>query len=328
MYALTYANKLIRNGQIQNALSVCRKIRSSLPIALQKQVDWNIRYYGDRVHAAPAQPAETQAIDITLTTIKARLPAVAKVIESLHRQTMPPRSIQLHVSQDPHLLDDGIQAADLEKHGLNGFAKLQVHFVDNTGPYRKIMPYLDRHFSQPQRENKLFITVDDDTLYPPDFIETLTRHYRQHQCVIAFRGRKICFESGRVARYGAWPPGTNTPSLLNIPTGKDGVLYSTSFFTSSFLNQDHALAIAPTADDLWIKWHTYSNGISSLIISPEACLSDHHGFPLVNYDQSFRDHSLYRAHNSGSSGNNDAAIQKLEQQLTPISLVAQVEHLI
>jgi hypothetical protein len=172
---------------------------------------------------------------------------------------------------------------------------------------------VEAHFKQTLTRDKLFVTVDDDTIYPDYFLRTLYDTYVEHDCVIAFRGRHIEAEANKVGPYSKWTWGQTKPCLSNLPTGKDGILYSTSFFTPEFLHLEDALALAPTADDLWIKWHVALNGVPSIILNPEACTSDYKSFPVVDFSAEYRNISLYAKHNASSAqGKNDLSVAQLE----------------
>jgi hypothetical protein len=256
------------------------------------------------------QPPE---IVVTLTTIRSRLVYVPNVIETLVTQTLRPARIDLNISREPYLLDEGIAEEEPILSELQKFPLVRVNWVPNTGPYRKIWPWLEAHFSQAVAEDRIFITVDDDTLYPDYFVQRLYEAYLQHDCVIAFRGRHIELHERRVTPYKKWSWGRVVPSLSNLPTGKDGILYNTKFFTRDFLNMKEAKRTAPTADDLWIKWHCALNGVPAVILNPEACTSDYRSFPVVSYDDDYRGNSLYKRHNATEAQNkNDLAVEKLE----------------
>jgi hypothetical protein len=265
-------------------------------------------------HGDEALPQVPPPITITLTTIHSRLQYLPQVIESLHRQTLPPAAILLNISHEPYLLDQGIPADDPVLLELQrSMPLLRVNWVANTGPYRKIFWWMEQHFSQAVTEDKLFVTVDDDTLYPEDFLQKLYEEYLRHDCVVAFRGRHMELDEGAISVYSKWTWGRTERTLANLPTGKDGILYNTKFFTRDFLELADALRLAPTADDLWIKWHCALNGVPAVILNPEACTSDYKSFPVVNYDKSYRSVSLFAQHNSaGSHGKNDKAVLDLE----------------
>jgi len=264
--------------------------------------------------SAPQAPTHEQAdVVVCMTTIQSRLPPLRKVLETLHAQDHPPSAIRLYISHEPYLLDAGVREDDPTLKSLMDLPLLQIRWVPNTGPYRKIMPFLEQHFANHLTRDRLFVTVDDDTLYPEHFLSTLVSEFRRHDCVIAFRGRELKLEDDRIASYATWGIGLDRADLANVPTGKDGVLYSTRFFTRDFLRLKDALETSPTADDLWIKWHCALNGVPSLILRPEACTSDYKSFPVVDYSKEYRGNSLYANFNSTAShGRNDASVGKLE----------------
>jgi len=262
----------------------------------------------------PARIAEVVGnLTVSLTTIDSRLPHLHRVIESLHQQQVPPKEIRLHISREPYLLDKGISPDDPHLKELLKFSLLKVKWVDNTGPYRKIVPFLQEHFSHNVATDQLFVTADDDTLYPPEFLRVLLETYQTHDCVVAFRGRAMELEGGEIATYPTWGIGLDYPSMRNLPTGKDGVLYATRFFTRDFVRLDDAIALAPTADDLWIKWQCGLNGVPAIVLNPIACTSDYKGFPVVDYSKEYRGNSLYSSYNATSAqGKNDDSVSRLE----------------
>ena len=175
------------------------------------------------------------------------------------------------------------------------------------------MPFLQEHFSHSVATDQLFVTVDDDTIYPPEFLRVLLEQFSTHDCVVAFRGREMVLDDAEIASYPSWGLGLDRPSMNNLPTGKDGVLYSTRFFTREFVRIEDAIELAPTADDLWIKWQCGLNGVPAIVLNPIACTSDYKGFPVVDYSKEYRGNSLYSSYNANSAqGKNDDSVRKLE----------------
>lgn len=310
------ANALYRSGAYRDALALYEEI------ARQERGSWvqaNINLCRKKLAAHPDHGGNgtvtttTPEIVVTLTTIRSRLQYVPKVVESLLQQTLSPVRIELNISREPYLLDEGIEPDHPILLGLMKQPLLRVNWVPNIGPYRKIWPFLESYFSQDDENEHIFVTVDDDTLYPDYFLQELYKNYLQHQCVIAFRGRHIEMDEEKIAPYDRWTLGKTIPSLNNLPTGKDGILYSTKFFTKDFLDLAAVQRLAPTADDLWVKWHYALNGVPAVILNPEACTSDYKSFPLANYDKDYRNNSLYTLHNATSSNSkNDVSIKELE----------------
>jgi hypothetical protein len=321
--AIVDANRLMRSGDFRGALSAYQRlINDGYPLAatLRTNIELCVRRLTSKGNAdaevglsAFQVGADLPEAVICMTTIDSRLVHLGQVIESLHKQECAPVQIRLYISTEPYLLDKGIQADNPYLLELMKFPLLSVKWVPNTGPYRKIFPFLEEHFSYSMTHDKIFVTVDDDTIYPPDFLRGLLEQFRLNDCVVAYRGREMTFVQGRIESYANWGLGLPQTSLANLPTGKDGVLYSTRFFTRDFLRMEDALALAPTADDLWIKWHCALNGVPSLILSPEACTSDYVSFPVVDYSKEYRGNSLYAIYNASSAhGKNDDSVLKLE----------------
>lgn len=251
---------------------------------------------------------------ITLTTISSRLDHIHLVIESLLAQDFPAHAyeVRLHLSKHPHLLDQGCPTltAELQKLQRDNRGRFSVVYLENTGPYRKLLPVLNEVYDYESDEfcKTLIVTADDDTAYPRYFLSRLYEHYLKYRCVIGYRGRTMRFDGGKLVSYKKWQKTIQeNPSLLNVPTGKDGVLYSPLHFNPMTLDIALAQQYAPKADDLWIKVHTLLAGIPSFIINKEL-------------DQEFAsvtgkapEVSLYRSFNE--KGGNDEAMNNLENYL-------------
>ena len=251
--------------------------------------------------------------DICLTTISTRLHTLEQVVRSLQRQTMPPRRIHIYLSQNPHLLDEGVDPQDARLQALNADSTVQLHWVENLGPYRKFALYLQNPAND--SDDDRFITVDDDTIYPPRFIEYLATKHLRHQCVVAHRGRRMRLRPSRgFADYTNWHDGLHEPRLGNLPTGQSGVIYRRSYFPAD-LQLEAALRLAPTHDDLWLRWLTALQGVPALITQPNAAAKTAVlAFPMAEISSSYAKSSLWFAFNAPDAANrvtNDQAVQAI-----------------
>jgi hypothetical protein len=168
----------------------------------------------------------------------------------------------LHLSSDPDLLDQGVAQDDpllltLQRIGSPGW--LHLHWVPSIGPYRKIIPFLQANGYAQGNGDDLFLTVDDDTLYPPRFVEYLLRHYATYGCIVAHRGRRIQLALNAATQsafepYNSWHDGLHAPRLSNFPTGRSGVLDRRSWFPSN-VHFESAIRLMPN-DDIWLRWLT------------------------------------------------------------------------
>lgn len=237
-------------------------------------------------------------IDVSLTTISPRIHRLAPVIRSILSQDLPPARVLIHLSRKPYLMDQGITDLPADLAALEGDHRVQVVWVENTGPYRKILPWAADHAGT----DRWVVTADDDTLYPPDWLARLASARQATGAVTAWSGHAIALKGGRVAGYGRWfgVPLPDGPALRVLPIGKDGVLYSGRDFPPDLLDITYAQSIAPTADDLWLRWHMARVGVMAQVVGQGAALPEvAKGGP-----------SLWRAFNR--EGGNDAVVAALE----------------
>jgi hypothetical protein len=232
----------------------------------------------------PASPPVSPAIiQIGLTSIRGREGALLRTLRSLLRQSLQgvEASVELHLflSPDAYLLDRGFQAVPaalrrLQRPAQPGRIGFAVHLVPNCGPYRKLLPLIERLSVAQRQADPLLITADDDTLYPRDWLRRLLAAERRWGCVVGFRGRRLVIgPERRILPYGQWlknDPSLLEPSLLTVPTGKDGVCYRLSYLHASVLDLQRAIALAGHADDLWFKRCTLLMGVPSVLL--------HHSF--------------------------------------------------
>lgn len=200
---------------------------------------------------------------ISLTTTSYRVTYIQPTLNSLINQNQKADEICLYISKEPYLLDSGIPESDISQI-IHKYPQIKVIYTENIGPYRKLLPILKDNWNT----NNLIITVDDDTIYPPNFVKRLYKLYCKYKCIIAFRGRKITLNNkNKIKPYNQWikKMNNNNLDLLNFATGKDGVLYHPSFFTEEIFNKVY-LNICPTGDDIWFKFNTYINKIPVLLI--------------------------------------------------------------
>lgn len=238
---------------------------------------------------------------IGLTTMRRRLSTLHLTLASLLQQDYPSFEVRVFISRQPFLLDEGVSELPEACRALDPSGRtLKWMWVNNVGPYRKLLPILAGR----DADDSLIATADDDTRYPSDWLSKLVYFYQRHGGIIAYRGHRIRHEGNSLARYRKWMTGgiQENPSVLNLPTGKDGVLYHKRFFHPSVLDVGAALRICRTADDLWFKWHTIVYGVPVYLIETDYTVGT---LEVVNDGP-----SLYWSYNQG--GENDRAIAALE----------------
>lgn len=211
-------------------------------------------------------------IIISLTTYGTRAYSVYLTITSLIHQTIKANKIILWLSET-EFNDKSIPLTlkKLKEYGL------EIHYCDDIKSYKKIIPTLSLY---PKSD---IITVDDDIIYPVDFIEKLiSAHLNNPNKVCFTRGCKITFgKNGEILPYEKWKNPTNAQSMLNIPTGVGGILYPENCFHHDVTKKNIFMDICPNADDLWLRMMCFINNIDTYYLE---CYSDfsHHFIEIEN----------------------------------------------
>ncbi|HYW71177.1 MAG TPA: hypothetical protein VE961_09090 [Pyrinomonadaceae bacterium] len=201
---------------------------------------------------------------VSLTTIKQNETTVGETLQSLTAQTQLPDKCFIFLSEDPYLLDPGFTGGTIDQR-LSQFMKANPLFEPrwclNTGPFRKLLPLLEEKFD----EDCLIVTIDDDTVYAPTFLEKIVDDFRRYECCVGNWALTLR-HSGELRGLNYENFVRPIPrSLYNFHLGKGGVVYHPSFFkkTRAIMFDDELIkATCPTADDVWFNFMRIANGIS------------------------------------------------------------------
>lgn len=194
-------------------------------------------------------------LTVNLTTTFQRLSLCRIALTSLLLQSRLPDQINLWVSKEPYLRDKGIANSEVVEKLIDSLpaesrSRINVRWVPNTGPYRKLIPML-----REAGPDDLIITADDDIFYGRDWLSGLLAAYENaggKPVAARVRSKRINF-LGKKTSYLFW-------NLINQPkTVKDdfivtfggGVVLTRAMFREQDIADDAFLKIAPTADDLW-----------------------------------------------------------------------------
>lgn len=269
---------------------------------------------------------EQTHVIVSLTSIKSREAALRETLESLMKQDIPTHyEVRVHLSHEPYLMDEGFAGEPAwigELAALNLQCSLSVRFVRNTGPYRKLLPVLEGCIDGDM--GTVIVTCDDDTYYEPTWLRTLLHYHRLTGAIVAYRGHTASLHATdkSLLPYASWQKNSHKChySLANFPTGKDGVLYRPCYFDRSILNVETAIKLAPTADDLWFRWHSLLRGVPCYIIN----LNDQVLKSVPSFE---KEKSLWEQYNK--NGGNDRTIASLEKHFNqafgmPVSNVLQI----
>lgn len=193
-------------------------------------------------------------IVVSLTSFPARFENLHLVIKSMLLQTMKPDQIILYLDDDVVVSENGSLDDDLPE-TLKDLRKNGLEIQKRPG-YMK--PHKKYYYAMKEHPNDIIITIDDDIMYPDNFIEELYKtHFKFQDCVVATRAHRIRFHSnGSVYPYNDWQwayPVVNRPALDLMATGCGGVLYPPHCMHNDLFNMELFLKLSPAADDLWLK---------------------------------------------------------------------------
>ena len=235
---------------------------------------------------------------ISLTTYSRRINQVHIVFESLFRQTQQANRIILWLAKE-EFSDDTIPLI-LKKQIDRG---LEIKYCEDIKSYKKLLPTLSL------TPDSIIITVDDDYIYPLNFVENLLKvHFQYPRCVCYYTGSRISFDSkGKLKPYIKWKEAEGlelVPSLLNFSFGAGGVLYPPHTFGSEIFNIEYIKKNIPKADDVWFKGMSLLNNITYVRVPLQENFDD--TFVLLEDTQ---DIALY--HDNVGKGENDNQLSKV-----------------
>ena len=212
-------------------------------------------------------------LTINLTSTYQRLSICRIALTSLLMQSRVPDQINLWVSREPYLRDDGIadiEAIDELVDSLPDFSKglIKIRWVRNSGPYRKLIPIL-----REAGPNDVFVTADDDIFYGRNWLSKLLSAYEdQGNKPVAARVRKKSLNFvGKRTSYIYWKI-IDEPTMVDgdfVVTFGGGAVLTRSMFREEDIVDDSFLELAATADDLWYSKLLELKG-SSVFVVPSA----------------------------------------------------------
>ena len=207
-----------------------------------------------------------QKLILSLTSYPARIRYVPQVLTSLLSQTHPADAVMLYLSEEqfPNRekeLPPELQSASERK-------QVQIRWVNtDLKPHKKYI-YAFREFPE-----DLVVTVDDDVLYEPAFLEILLKTHQEYpDAVVAGRTHLITLDdSGQPYPYRSWLRQTlgfeAGPSMQLFAVGIGGVLYHPRWFPAELYNEEIIRRTCLMADDLWLKTMELVAGIP-VVYSP------------------------------------------------------------
>ena len=239
---------------------------------------------------------------VSLTSHHERVKHVHIAINSILNNSYKPYKIVLT------LFKDDVQYITEELQTLidNNFVELIVA-DDNLRPHLKYFYTMLKYKDYP------IITIDDDCIYPTDFIESLMKSYEKYQgCISARRVHKVRYNlDSTIDLYRTWSYDCKTitkPSLDIMATGVGGVLYPPDILKISKNNIDYIKKFI-TVDDIYLYYLERKSNIKTVFVPDN-------GNSIVHVNiKEVEDIALYRKNYSGNITKNDEAIMLLLNKL-------------
>lgn len=188
---------------------------------------------------------------VTLTSTSTRLTVLRHTLLSLLEQSHKPDRIVVCLSKEPYLIDEGIDVLPDWFQLMLDQGEVEVNWVENTGPYRKLIPVYRQ-----ATDDDWIVTCDDDVIYGVRWLASLVEAGKAYPSAI------VC---GR-AKYPAINPWKGRQSYLHWPlvvegsTGKEllpigiaGVLYRKPLLNDGIMQSNDFRQLAPKQDDLWFN---------------------------------------------------------------------------
>ncbi|HHT0060108.1 TPA: glycosyltransferase [Raoultella planticola] len=213
---------------------------------------------------------ESKSIILNLTTTSGRLDLCSATLWSLVNQSLLPGRINLWISAEPYMADEGIQ---ILPDSINRLIKyndiIKVHYVENTGPYRKIIPALRSCLDE-----DILVYADDDVVYSHHWLEYLISFYLENnrEYVVSSRLREMKKNFfGLYQSYSLFPLVFEKKVFYTdfIITGVGGCVLERKHISQKYIDLNSFKKIAPKTDDLWISKIIELSG-SGVIACPKA----------------------------------------------------------
>lgn len=199
---------------------------------------------------------------VSLTSFPPRIATLHKTVRSLISQSVAPRHIYISLAR-PEFIGE---LADLPASLRNLLAQypdvVRVYFsTENLRSYKKLIPVLSDF-----GEQEHIVTVDDDVIYPQDFLLSLVAGTAAFPgATVGSRGVLIQMaQGGGLTPYLSWPQAPlSVQSSRVFLTGRGGILYPPGSLAGATQRREF-LSVAPTSDDVWFKMMSLQNGFESV----------------------------------------------------------------
>ena len=216
-------------------------------------------------------------IIVSMTTVPERVPLLQHSLGALLAQVYRPDRLILWLYEmtlpDGASIGDGYLPDNLLALQAQG---LEIRYCRDVGPHTKLLP------AWQQFPQATIITVDDDCLYPPEWLGELVASWQAlPDAIHCQRAHYITLDDeGRSPRpYPEWEmgaPGRQGPAQRLFATGHGGVLYPPGSLHPELSNESLFRQLCPKADDVWFKAMALLQGTPVRKVAPAS-----RDYPLI-----------------------------------------------
>lgn len=210
---------------------------------------------------------------VSFTSYPARIHAVPKVLESLYAQSMQPNKILFWLAEEQFPNREADLPQKLVDDAMEG--KFELRWCDEDLGVHKKYYYVMQEFP-----DDIVVTVDDDTIYHPNTIQTLYSSYLKFpQAVSALRTSLCLFDNdGELLPYSLWPSffkkNVGMPTMQLTAIGAGGILYPPHVLDARVFDKKLMLKLCtsnhiPSGEDLWLKMHEALCGTPVVLASKD-----------------------------------------------------------
>lgn len=207
-------------------------------------------------------PSTNDGPVVTLTTIPSRLASIGPTLRSLLDQDQPPAKIVLAIpdysERENCGYDETILAALPDR--------VSILRCQDQGPATKLLPALKAYPNDP------LIVVDDDTIYPRDFLKTLWEaHQSLPNSVLAYRGVNVTEGVPFGDLRHRFATAVSEPTPIDIVFGTWGYLVPPNALDEGVHDYAGFPEQVRWVDDVWISGHLARCGVRRLIVPAKRC---------------------------------------------------------
>lgn len=200
-------------------------------------------------------------IVVSLTSYPARMNTLYPMLCTVFNQTLKPNAIILWLAEEQFPNKENDLPDDILK--LRDFG-LTIRWCEDTRSYKKLIPALMEY------PNDIIITLDDDTCYARDTIESLYSSYKKYpNDVHAHRCGRVKIVNGRLQNIPTcylYDKDFHQASYFNRLIGHAGVLYPPHVFFRDIKKKEIFQEILPTHDDVYFWAMLVLNRVKTRVV--------------------------------------------------------------